>query len=73
MNKKQNKRNGELYRGMNEYKVYQPKNNLVKDENADLLDNSHNILNIWKNYFCQLLNYMVSTMLGTLKYIQMSQ
>jgi hypothetical protein len=28
----------------------------VKDENGDLLANSHNILNRWKNYFSQLLN-----------------
>jgi hypothetical protein len=30
--------------------------NLVKDENGDLLADSHNILNRWKNYFSQLLN-----------------
>jgi hypothetical protein len=29
---------------------------LVKDENGDLLADSHNILNRWKNYFSQLLN-----------------
>jgi hypothetical protein len=28
----------------------------VKDENADLLADPHNILNRWKNYFSQLLN-----------------
>jgi hypothetical protein len=28
----------------------------VKDENGDLLADSHNILNMWKNYFSQLLN-----------------
>jgi hypothetical protein len=28
----------------------------VKDENGDLLVNSHNILNRWKNCFSQLLN-----------------
>jgi hypothetical protein len=28
----------------------------VKDENGDLLADSHNILNRWKNYFYQLLN-----------------
>jgi hypothetical protein len=28
----------------------------VKDENGDLLKDSHNILNRWKNYFSQLLN-----------------
>jgi hypothetical protein len=28
----------------------------VEDENGDLLADSHNILNGWKNYFSQLLN-----------------
>jgi hypothetical protein len=28
----------------------------VKDESGDLLADSHNILNRWKNYFSQLLN-----------------
>jgi hypothetical protein len=28
----------------------------VKDENDDLLADSHSILNRWKNYFSQLLN-----------------
>jgi hypothetical protein len=35
---------------------YQPRNNLVKDENGDVLADSNNILNRWKNYFSQLLN-----------------
>jgi hypothetical protein len=47
----------DLYRGINELKRgYQPRNNLVKDENGDLLVESHNILSRWKNYFSQLLN-----------------
>jgi hypothetical protein len=47
----------DLYGGINEIKKgYQPRNNLVKDENGDLLSDSHNILNRWKNYFSQLLN-----------------
>jgi hypothetical protein len=29
---------------------------MVKEENGDLLADSHSILNKWKNYFCQLLN-----------------
>jgi hypothetical protein len=29
---------------------------LSKDENGDLLADSHNILNRWKNYFSQSLN-----------------
>jgi hypothetical protein len=41
-----NKNNGDLYRGINEFKTdYQPRNNLVKDDNGDLLAESHNILN----------------------------
>jgi hypothetical protein len=52
-----NKNIRDLYRGINEFKRgYQPRNNLVKDENVDLLADSHNILNRWKNYFSQLLN-----------------
>jgi hypothetical protein len=47
----------DLYRGINKFKRgYQPRNNVVKDENGDLLADSHNILNRWKNYFSQLLN-----------------
>jgi hypothetical protein len=56
MNSK-NKNIRDLYRGINGFKRgYQPRNSLVKDENGDLLVNSHNILNRWKNYFSQLLN-----------------
>jgi hypothetical protein len=52
-----NKNIRDLYRGINEFKRgYQPRNNLVKEGNCDLLDDSHNILNSWKNYFSQLLN-----------------
>jgi hypothetical protein len=29
---------------------------LVKEENGDLLADSYNMFNRWKNYFCQLLN-----------------
>jgi hypothetical protein len=32
--------------------------NLVKDENSDLLVDSHSILKRWENYFCQLLNVL---------------
>jgi hypothetical protein len=36
----------------------------VKVENGDLLADSHNILNRWKNYFCSYWMYMGSMMLG---------
>jgi hypothetical protein len=56
MNSK-NKNIRDLYSGNNEFKRgYQSINNLVKYENGDLLADSHNILNRWKNYFSQLLN-----------------
>jgi hypothetical protein len=51
-----NKNIRDLYRGINEFKRdYQPRNNLVKNENGDLVADSHNILTRWKNY-SQLLN-----------------
>jgi hypothetical protein len=47
-----NKNIRDLYRRVNEFKKgYQLKNNLVKDENGDLLVDSRNIHNRWKNYF----------------------
>jgi hypothetical protein len=52
-----NKNIRDLYRGKNDFtRGYHPRSNFVKDENGDLLADSHNILNRWKNYFCQLLN-----------------
>jgi uncharacterized protein YdcH (DUF465 family) len=49
-----NKNIGDLYRRINEFKRgYQPRNNLVKGENNDLLADSHNRC---KNHFSQLLN-----------------
>jgi hypothetical protein len=52
-----NKNIRDLYRGINEFKRgYQPRNNLMKHENRDLLVDSHSILNKEKNYFSQLLN-----------------
>jgi hypothetical protein len=46
----------DLYRGINEFKKgYQPRTNMVREENGDLFADSHSILNRWKNYFCQLL------------------
>jgi hypothetical protein len=51
-----NKNIRDLYRSINEFKkAYQPRSNLVKDKNGDLLADSHNILNRWMNYFSQLL------------------
>jgi hypothetical protein len=46
----------DLYRINKFMKEYQPRTNLVKDENGDLFADSHNIMNRQRNYFCQLLN-----------------
>jgi hypothetical protein len=55
MNSK-NKNIRDLHREINEFKRgYQPRNNLVKNGNGDLLADSH-IFNMWKNCFSQLLN-----------------
>jgi hypothetical protein len=35
---------------------YLPRTNLVKDENSDLLADSHSILKRWKKYLFHLLN-----------------
>ncbi|PNF17273.1 hypothetical protein B7P43_G05232 [Cryptotermes secundus] len=52
-----NKNIRDLYRGINDFqRGYQPRSNLVKDENDDLLADSNNIMNMWRNYFSQLLN-----------------
>jgi hypothetical protein len=52
-----NKNIRDLYRGIIYFKKgYQPRSYLVKDENCDLLSDSHDILYRWKNYFPQLLN-----------------
>jgi hypothetical protein len=46
-----------MYRRINEFRRgYQPRSNLVKDDNDDLLADSHKISNSWKNYFSHLLN-----------------
>jgi hypothetical protein len=47
----------DLYRGINDFKKgYQPRNNIVKDEQGDLVVDSQNILVRWRNYFSQILN-----------------
>jgi hypothetical protein len=56
-----NKNIRDLYRGINEFKRgYQPRNNLMKDENGVLLADLHNILNRWRNYFSLLNVHNVS-------------
>ena len=45
-----------LYRGINDFKDYQSRTNVVKDENGYLVTNSHGTLFRWRNHFSQLLN-----------------
>jgi hypothetical protein len=47
----------------------EPRSNLEKVENIDLLADSHNILNRWKNYFCQLLNVYRASDVGQIEII----
>jgi hypothetical protein len=52
-----NKNIRDLYGGINDFKRgYQPRTNVVKDENGDLVADSHSILARWRNHFSQLLN-----------------
>jgi hypothetical protein len=52
-----NKNIRDLYRGINEFKKgYQPRINIIKDENGNLLADPQNVLNGWKNLFNQVLN-----------------
>jgi hypothetical protein len=47
----------DLYRGINDFKKgYQPRTNIEKDEQGDLVVDSHSISARWRNYFSQVLN-----------------
>jgi len=47
----------DLYRSTNYFKKgYQPRCNIVKDGNGDLVTDSHSIVARWRNYFSQLFN-----------------
>jgi hypothetical protein len=52
-----NKNIRDLYRGINEFKKgYQPRIDIIKDENGNLIAYPQNVLNRWKNFFNQVLN-----------------
>jgi hypothetical protein len=52
-----NKNIRDLYRSINEFKKgYQPRINIINDENGNLLAKPQNVLNRWKNFFNQVLN-----------------
>jgi len=46
-----------LHSGINDFKKgYQPRTNIVKDKNGDLVTDCHSIWARWRNHFSQLLN-----------------
>jgi hypothetical protein len=52
-----NKNIRDFYRGINEFKKgYQPRINIIKDENDNLLADPQNVLNSCKNFFNQVIN-----------------
>jgi hypothetical protein len=52
-----NKNIRDLYTGTNEFKKgCQPRINIIKDENDNLIADPQNVLNRWKNFFNQVLN-----------------
>jgi hypothetical protein len=52
-----NKNIRDLYRGIIEFKKgYQPRINIIKDENVNLLADPQNVLNRCKHFFNQVLN-----------------
>jgi hypothetical protein len=52
-----NKNIRDMYRGINEFKRgYQPRINIIKDENSNLPADPQNVLNRWKIFFNQVLN-----------------
>jgi hypothetical protein len=52
-----NKNIRDSYRGINEIKKgYQPRIDIIEDENDNLLAHSQSVLNRWKNFFNQVLN-----------------
>jgi hypothetical protein len=54
----------ETYIGINEFKkCFQPRTNLVKDENGDLLAGSHTIFTSWRIASVSYWMYMVLMML----------
>jgi FMN-dependent NADH-azoreductase len=49
----------DLYRGINKFKEgYHPRINIIKDENGNLIADPQNVLNMWKNFFNQMLNVL---------------
>jgi hypothetical protein len=68
-----NKNIRDFYRGMNEFKKgYQPRINITKDKNGNLIADPQSVLNKWKNFFNQVLNVNVIHDVSRWIYIQLS-
>jgi hypothetical protein len=68
-----NKNIRDLYRGINEFKKgYQPRINIIKDQNGNLIAGPQSVLNRWKSFFNQVLNVRGVQMLGRWIYIRLS-
>jgi hypothetical protein len=48
-----------MYKGIKSFKGYQPRNNIQKDENGDLLADFLNIFNRLNDYITQFLNVLM--------------
>ena len=56
-NNRRNRRTREQYKGVSEVrKGYQPRSNMVRDKNGNMLVNEEQIKDRWKEYFSELLN-----------------
>jgi hypothetical protein len=68
-----NKNFRDLYGGINEFKKgYQPRINIIKDENGNLIADPQSVLNRRKNFFKQVLNMPGVQILGRWIYIGLS-
>jgi len=61
-----------LYRGISDFKDYQPRTKIVKGEKGDLVTDCHSILVRQRNHFSRLFSvpYMGLVLLGRQKHIQ---
>jgi hypothetical protein len=66
-----NKNIRDLYRGISKFiKGYQPRINIIEDDNGNLLADPQHVLNRWKNFFNQVLKGFI--MLGRRMYRRLS-
>jgi hypothetical protein len=73
-----NKNIRDFYRGINEFKKgYQPRINIIKHDNGNLLVDPLSVLNRWTNFFNQVLNvhevHNISQDIYIYIYIRLSQ